>query len=367
MADAITSRPVFPWPRGFASLLRSLPAPVLLAHLCAVPVWVLAARANPPHLPQNASPSSQVIELDPAKLLVQRGQLQEAQTWLRDFLSRHPDSAEAHYLLGYVLFRQIQQGASTAGDAQAAQFKDPNAALAQMAKTNAEASLAEYTAGARYRKPNAADLRVVAFDYVILGDYVDADKWLTRALEWNPQDSEGWYYLGRAKYNENRFDEAVQAFQQCLRLDPKNVKAEDNLGLSFEGLGRLEDATSAYRQAIAWQAEATPAKLSAGPFEDLGSLLLDENNPQDAITYLLRASEISPQESRVHEKLGKAYSELSRLPEAQRELEKAVELSPQNPRLHFMLGQVYRKEGLIEKAKAELARSAALNGTRSVP
>src|SRR5207253_6310161 len=61
------------------------------------------------------------------------------------------------------------------------------------------------------------------------------------------------YYLGRAKYNENRFAEAVNAFQQCLTLDSKNVKAEDNLGLSYAGLDRNEEAIVAYKNAIAWQ------------------------------------------------------------------------------------------------------------------
>src|SRR2546430_10395142 len=34
----------------------------------------------------------------------------------------------------------------------------------------AKASLAEFTAGAKYSAPIAADLKVVAFDYVLLGD-----------------------------------------------------------------------------------------------------------------------------------------------------------------------------------------------------
>src|SRR5438105_15155245 len=108
----------------------------------------------------------------------------------------------------------------------------------------AKASLEEFTAGAKYRTPSAADLKIVALDYVLLVDYPDADKWLTKMLEWAPDDSEGWYYLGRTKYNENRFAEAIRAFQQCLKLDPQNVKAEDNPGLSLAGLGRNEEARS---------------------------------------------------------------------------------------------------------------------------
>lgn len=305
-------------------------------------------------------------ELEAIKHLVQIGQLKEAQASVQNYLTQHSDSADAHFLLGYILFREIQMGASAEGSTQGAQYNELSPALARLGKTNAEASLAEYTKGARYRKPSAADLKVVALDYVVLGDFSDADKWLTRTLQWNPLDADGWYHLGRVKYTLNLFADGVHAFEQCLKLDPKNVKAEDNLGLCYEGLGRMDEAIAAYRQALAWQTQAASAEPFVGPTLDLGSLLLDQNNPQDAVPYLRRAAEIAPQDSRIHEKLGKAYSQLNLLPEAQEELERAVELSPQNPRLHFMLGQIYRREGLLQKAKAELDRSAALSGTQSV-
>jgi tetratricopeptide (TPR) repeat protein len=320
----------------------------------------------PPH-PQTGGNPSPTDGLEGAQQLVQRGQLREAEAWLREYLAHHSDSADAHYLLGYVLFREVQMGASLAAESRGAQYNDLSTSLAHLAKANAEASLAEYTAGARYRKPGADDLKIVALDYVILKDFVDADKWLTRALESNPNDSEGWYYLGRAKYNENRFEEAVHAFSECLRLDPANAKAEDNLGLSHEALGRIEEAKAAYRKAIDWQAQTTNVKPDAGPFLDLGSLLLDQHDAQGAIVYLLRAADISPQAARTHEKLGKAYSDLNRLPEAQQQLEKAVQLSPENPSLHFLLGQVYRKEGQMQKARAEFERSASLSSARAVP
>lgn len=306
-----------------------------------------------------------VRDLESINQLVQQGQLREAKVSLRQFLSLHPDSADAHYLLGFVLFREIQVSAAANGGTQSARYNDLHPALAQLAKDDAEASLAEYTAGASYRKPTATDLKIVALDYVLLGDYTDADKWLTRSLEWNPQDADGWYNLGRTKYNLNRLDEAIHAFRECLRLDPGNVKAEDNLGLCYEGIGKIDEAISAYRQAIAWQDQSPHPEAFPGPSLDLGSVLLDQNQPDQALPYLQRAAEIAPLESKVHEKLGKAYIDLNQLAEARKELEKAVQLSPENSRLHFMLGQVYRRQGLMEKAKAELARSEELNGSHS--
>lgn len=301
-----------------------------------VPAVILAAlvlqsgAAQAPH----SSPDTPLAE---ARTLADLGKWSDAEQVIRRYLETRNNSADAHYLLGFILFKK----------------EDP------------KASLAEYTEGAKYRRPSATDLEVVARDYVLLKDYPDADKWFTKAVEWNPKDSLGWYYLGRTKYNENRFAEAIAAFQQCLKLNPKDVKAEDNLGLSYEGLNRSEDALAAYRNAIAWQTNSHVK--NAGPFLNLGSLLADGDRIDEGLSYLLEAARLDPRDYRVHRQLGKAYTRLNQLDKARSELETAVELAPQNAPVHFMLAQVYRRQGLMDKAKMENDRYTALVGSKSTP
>jgi tetratricopeptide (TPR) repeat protein len=297
-------------------------------------------------------------ELARAKSLLDRGMPDDAERLVWQYLQGHPHSGGAHFLLGYILFREIQAKAVLDAHSASAVYQAPGESEVKFRDTNAKASLAEYTAGAKYQRPSAFDLKIVALDYVLLGDYVDADKWLTRSLQWNPKDSEGWYYLGRAKYSENRFAEAVAAFKHCLRLDEKNAKAEDNLGLSYAGLGRNDEAAAAYETAIAWQSGSLTKDPE--PFIDLGSLYLDLNQPDKAIPFLLQSIQISSQISRAHEQLGRAYLLVNQLPKAQNQLEKAVALSPQTARLHYILGQIYRKRGLTAKAKVEFDRCVAL-------
>jgi tetratricopeptide (TPR) repeat protein len=310
--------------------------------------------------PTAAAPSP---ELEAARSLLQQGKINEADAATREFLQKHADSAEAHFFLGYILFREIQSH----GTNESTLNYPASGPEAKFREEKAIASLAEYTSGAKHQVPSAADLNVVAFDYVLLADYPDADKWMTRSVEKNPNDSETRYALGRIKYAENRFDEAIQSFEQCLRLDPKSVKAEDNLGLSYEGLGHKDAAAAAYKQAIKWQSNASLNQGSPkdDPFINMGSLLLDEDRATDALPYLQQAAAMAPQDAKAHERLGKAYTHLNQLPQAQAELEKAVSLAPDVASLHFMLGQVYRREGLMEKAKVELKRTEELNGTHS--
>jgi len=299
-----------------------------------------------------------------AKSRLEEGAANEAEHILRAYLAKDPSSADAHFLLGLALFKEIRE-ITVAPTAHRDATNPPTSSTANFREEKAKASLGEFTAGARYRAPSASDLKIVALDYVLLGDYPDADKWLTKMLEWTPNDPEGWYYLGRTKYNENRFDEAVHAFQQCLKLDPQSVKAEDNLGLAYAGLNRVNDAVAAYHAAIESQKDA-PTK-NPGPFIDLADLLLDQNRSREAISYLSEAIQIAPQDPKAHELLGKAYARLDEIPQAQAELEKAAQLAPQNANLPCMLGPMYRKQGLTEKAKLALDRCASLNGTHSSP
>ena len=294
---------------------------------------------------------------------MQAGKLQAAENVVREALKTAPNSGAAHFLLGYILFSQVQAQAKQVDSNPNAVYAAPSKSLVELRERNAKESLAEYTAGARYHRPNAFDLKVVAMDYIMLGDFVDADKWLRQSLEWNPGDSDGWYELGRTKYNENRFSEAIDAFKKCLAVDSTNVKAEVNLGLSYAGLGNDPQAISAYQTAIAWQASS--GRKDPEAYLGLGSLLLNQNRPKDAIPVLSQATQIAPSVSQGHELLGKAYSQVDELAKAQSELEQAVKLSPDTPRLHYMLGQVYRKQGHTAEAKAEFDRCAALEGTRS--
>jgi len=307
---------------------------------------------------QGAVPASAADSLGDARGFLARGELEKAEHTAREFLSRNGTSADGHFLLGLILFREIQAEAWEGGTSAAVNGGRSNLTRAKSREGYAKESLAEYTEGAKYRRPSAFDLKIVALDYVLLGSYSDASKWLTRSVEDNPKDPEAWYYLGRAKYNENRFEEALRAFERCLELEPRNIKAQSNLGLTYAGLNRVSEAQSAFLKAIEWQTGAPRKDPEA--YIGLGDLLVQQNRAAEAVPYLLQAVEIAPRESRAMEKLGSAYLNLNNLAEAQGQFEAAVALDPQKPSLHYLLGSVYRKQGQAEKAKTEFERFQTL-------
>ena len=156
-----------------------------------------------------------------------------------------------------------------------------------------------------------------------------------------PENAEARYHLGRVRYQQNRFDEAIKSFQEVLRLEPNNVNAQDNLGLCLEAKNQMEDAIAAYQKAI--EMDKKNLRQSAQPYLDLGALLVKTNQSEEGISHLLKAAEIDPRLSQVRYQLGKTYFDLHRYSDAQTAAEEAARLDPKDSATHYLLGRIYQR------------------------
>jgi tetratricopeptide (TPR) repeat protein len=279
------------------------------------------------------------------KCLVNLGKFDDASAALQQYWSSHPQSEDAAYLFAYVLFRENKP----------------------------RESLTMFTAAAKLKTPTTDDLKIVALDYVLLNDYDDAGHYLEESLRRDPENAECLYHLGRVRYQQNRFDEAIAAFQHALRIEPNDVKAQDNLGLSLAAESQDEAATNAYRKAIALdQAASTHTEQ---PYLNLGMLMSKSNRSAEAVELLLQAERIAPDSNQVRYELGKAYFDMSQLPKAQTELEAAIRIDPQSRESHYLLGRTYQRLGKTELAAQEFkiteslirVHGAGANGMATAP
>jgi tetratricopeptide (TPR) repeat protein len=279
---------------------------------------------------EEAAPGTTDALLYESKAHVHLEQFTAAESALRRYLLAHAASSDALYLLGYVLHREGK----------------------------ATESLEAYTRAAQHRTPAGDDLKIVGLDYVLLNDYPDAIKWLEKAVEAEPKNKEAWYFLGRAYYTKSNIPEARKAFLTVLQMDPRDAKAENNLGLILESEAQPDAAMDAYRKAIQWQEQSV--RPSEQPYLNLGSLLMEQSRVGDAVPLLQKAVELAPENAICRLKLGTAYLRLGKLAEAQRDLEKAVQLAPDDPAAHYQLGKLYKQMKALDRAKAEFDRTAEL-------
>jgi tetratricopeptide (TPR) repeat protein len=279
---------------------------------------------------EKRSPGQTDALLYRGKALVNLADFPGAAASLAAYIAAHPQSDDALYLLGYVKFRQDQPKDSLALLAQAAQLKTPQ----------------------------ATDLKIAALDYVLLGDYSNAARYLEQSLEKNPRDLEARYHLGRVRYQQNQFDPAIAAFQQVLQEDPGNMKAADNLGLCLEAKNQTEAALAAYRKAIEFD-EAAPLH-SEQAYLNLGKLLSTLDRAREAVPLLLQALTITPQSAAVQYELGRAQFLVGQYDNALPHLQEAVRLDPKNSSPHYLLGRLYKRVGKTEQAAAEFKRTEEL-------
>jgi tetratricopeptide (TPR) repeat protein len=275
---------------------------------------------------ESAEPGKTDALLYSAKASIHLQIFADAENSLRRYLERNPESANGYYLLGYVLNRENRPAES----------------------------LEIYTRAAKITPPTGDDLKIVALDYELLNDNLAAVRWLERAVAMEPINKDAWYYLGRAYYTASRIPDARAAFEQVLRIEPRDARAENNLGLISESGGKTDDALAAYRNAIAWQKDNAPS--AEQPYLNLGSLLVTLDRAEEAISPLRKAAELASTNSQCHLRLGTAYLHLNRLDEARKELLEAVRLNPQDATAHYQLGRYYKQMKNIVAAKKEFDR-----------
>lgn len=286
---------------------------------------------------ESAAPGTTDALLYRAKALVHLEDFSKAEQSLRSYLQLHQKSSDALYMLGFVLNRENRPSDS----------------------------LAIYTQAAAINPPTSDDVKIVGLDYVLLDDYVNAIKWLGKAVEFDRFNIDAWYYLGRAYYTRSQFNEARQAFQTVLTLDPHNAKAENNLGLIFETEGDVGTAIESYRKAIAWQEQTS--LINEQPYVNLGNLLAELGRTSEAAIPLEKAVAFAPNNSYCHLTLGVFYRKIGQTEKARRELLRAADLDPDNAVAHYQLGRLYKDLKDTARAKVEFEKTAELQARAAGP
>jgi Flp pilus assembly protein TadD len=106
-----------------------------------------------------------------------------------------------------------------------------------------------------YRQALAADsghvraAHSLAFHLAGNGHFSEALEWLNRVVGARPRSADAWYNKGYAHDQLHQTEEAIAAFREAARLDPKHDRAWYGLGLACIAAHRLEEAAEAFLKA----------------------------------------------------------------------------------------------------------------------
>jgi tetratricopeptide (TPR) repeat protein len=299
---------------------------------------VPAAPQEPRSDPSVAPPDAR--DLDAARLggdrrllidqALKSGAYERAQALLLEEVERSPGSAALLRLLGGVLFvRGEYLGAAIA-----------------LKKAEALAPLDERS---RF---------TLAMSYVVMGRRRWARPELEKLFSADAKNPLYPYWIARLDYDEEHYADAIAGFRRALDLDPAHLKAHDNLGLSYEALGRYEEAIHSYQEAIRLNRERRTQ--SPWPPLNLGVLLARLDRLDEAEGLLRESAREDPRFAQARYQLGLVLEKKGRAANAIVELGQAAQLDPCYPEPQYALARLYRRTGEADKADRALERFLAL-------
>ena len=203
---------------------------------------------------------------------------------------------------------------------------------------------------------SAAEWLATGVGHARRGDYAAAEPAFAEACRLDPALPDACFYLGRARYFQDRFEEALSPLRQSLASDRTQPpgRAQTAIAQCLEALGRAADAETAFSQAIAAGPRSAEARAKYGLF------LLRQGRAADAVTPLEAAVRFDPASAEAALSLGRALFQLERLEAALPHLNRAVKLDPQSAQGHTLLAKAYRRLGRHADAERHLALLRAL-------
>jgi tetratricopeptide (TPR) repeat protein len=200
-------------------------------------------------------------------------------------------------------------------------------------------------------KAEASPAFVEAQELLAQGRLDEAKQKIQEQLKADPSSVEGYNLLGIILSNQKNFLDALDAFQQALKLNPQSVKTHGNLANFYIAEGKPDLAENEFRSALALAPADSDSNYNYGLF------LLSNGSPSPAIVHFLRVHPPTV-ESRFH--LARAYFDLDKTAEGLKVADALSAERKDDVQLHFTLGVMLASEKQYKTAQLELEKANAL-------
>lgn len=190
--------------------------------------------------------------------------------------------------------------------------------------------------------------------YLKQGSDQDAEKWLKRATELNPDDSRAEYQLALLYRKEGKQEDADQAFEHSKESKAKSDKLSQLKYACGQELDRNPGGTTPSCEQL--YDENDPDRLTS-----LGILYGQHGQLEKALKPLQRAAELVPQSPQMQYNLAFTYYQLRRFADARVPLETAVQQWPDLFALNALYGAVLWHLGEVAPAYEALHHAHQLN------
>jgi Flp pilus assembly protein TadD len=157
-----------------------------------------------------------------------------------------------------------------------------------------------------------------------------------------------WNNLGLLATREGRIDDAIQNFQQALRVSPDYWIALENLGSAYRQQRRWDDARATLERAVAARPRSPEANYS------LAMVYAQTDDTERARQYLQNALTLRADYPEALNNLGILYLRTRRRDDAVEKFQECIRVAPAFDQSYLNLARVYSLEGNRARARAVL-------------
>jgi tetratricopeptide (TPR) repeat protein len=186
------------------------------------------------------------------------------------------------------------------------------------------------------------------------GRFEQAIQAFKQAIRLSPTNHAVHYNIGNALRRQGKLDEAVTAYRKALSIKPDYVGAHNNIGVALREQGRLDEAIAAYQRALAVRPDYVEA------YKNLGTALYEQHRLDEAIATYRKALSIRPDYVEAHNNMGVALREQGRLEDAIMAYRKALSIKPDYVEAYNNMGVALREQGRLDDAIAAYRKALAV-------
>ena len=179
------------------------------------------------------------------------------------------------------------------------------------------------------------------------------------AVQRDPTRHEALNHLGRVRFHQGRYREALTLFERSLQAYPRYVTALNNKGNTYAALGRLPEAIDAFQTVLSLEPNTGAIDSDfVDAHINLAAVKMQQNDLASARFHLQRALEIDPAHPNAHNNLGTLLFNTGDPDRAEAHFRKALQIdsgfAPARENLERILSMTEDPLAKADKVKEEL-------------
>jgi arylsulfatase A-like enzyme/Flp pilus assembly protein TadD len=249
--------------------------------------------------------------LSKAREMGMSGEADKGIVLIKGIIRQDPDIVDAYFALGNIYFRERR-------------FRE---------------AIDQFQIALALKPDDSFTVMNIANCYVSLRHPDQAEKFVLDYLKKGLQDSQLFFLLGNINYRQDRFDQAIPYFRQCLSLNSESASAYNALAAIYYQKDDLAQAESNSREAI----RLSP-KLSSVHY-NLAQILEKRGQSAEAEAEYQAELGITPSHFKACFNLARLYRLEGRVDDEQAYLEKGIKIAPEFPLNYFYLARIHLNRG----------------------